>query len=242
MHFDPAQGSPFMCRDSHTPSFMPPGRKPGRRAGGYTLIEMMVVVIVITMVVGMTAGVTDSLKSNRGTTAAQQLVSVLDSARAKALSGQSDIWFVIANGEARSPALPFRSYAVCTTVKDENLPEGQILLPLTAWEHLPQGYVFTITAPALPSAGVNLASHPGSTRRVRISASNPAGMANFPSIGFGSLGEVEFPEDEPPLLLAVAEGEVRANLPRMMNGTPHEPSFCRWLSVQRNTGKAVLLP
>lgn len=240
MHCDPTTGRPLMRQNPHVLSHLPPARRPGRQGGGYTLIEMMVVIIIITLVISMTAGVTDSLKSNRGTAATQQLASVFDSARARALSGKGEIWFVIANGEARLPALPYRSYAVCETIKDDN--GADILQPVTGWEHLPLGYVFAITAPALTSAGINLATHPSASKRVRISASNPAGMANFPSIGFGSLGEVEFPEDQPPLLLAVAEGEVKANLPRKLNGTPHEPPFCRWLSVQRNTGKAVLLP
>lgn len=229
-----------MRPNHHALSLPAPASLCGRRTGGYTLIEMLVVIMIITLVVGMTAGVTDSLKSNRGTAATQQLASVLDSARARALSGQGEIWFVISNGEARPPALAYRSYAVCETIKDDNGLD--ILQPVAGWEHLPLGYVFAITAPALTSAGVNLSTHPSSTKRVRISPSNPAGVANFPCIGFGSLGEVEHPDDEPPLLLAVGEGEVRGNLPRKLNGTPHEPAICRWLSIQRNTGKAVLLP
>ncbi|HRJ10912.1 MAG TPA: hypothetical protein PLP58_20185 [Prosthecobacter sp.] len=244
VHFAPATRPALMRRPRHTSSFPPPGRSHVRHAPGYTMIEMMFVVIVITLVVALTAGVTDSLKSNRGTTAMQQLVSVMDSGRAKALAGQQEIWIAFANGEARAPAQAFRSYAVCYSIEDDNLPEGQrsILLPLTGWEHLPTGFVFTLTAPALQSAGQNLMSHPAAAKRVRFSASNPAGMGNLPCIRFGTLGEVEQPESGGTLLLAVAEGEVRGSIPVKMSGGGHDPAYCRWLSVQRNTGKAVLLP
>jgi len=210
-----------------------------RSSAAFTLVETLVVVAIIAMVVGLTAGVTGALNGNRGNAAAHQLTAVLDSARVKAMAGQGEIWVAFANHQVTPPAEAFRSYVICRSA-------GEVLQPISAWETLPAGHVFTIANPALAEAGINLmalGTVSRSQKKVRLTADPQSGVVNLPCLGFGSLGELVWPgASSGPILLSLAEGHADGPNPRSLQGTHHDPDMCRWISVQRNTGKAILVP
>lgn len=210
-----------------------------RDTAAFTLVETLVVVAIIALMVGLTAGVTGALNGNRENASAHQLTSVLDSARAKAMAGQGEIWVAFANKQATPPAESFRSYVVCRT-------EGEVLEPISPWETLPAGYVFTIADPAVAEAGINLmalGTVSQAQQKVRMTSDPQSTVVRLPCLGYGSLGELVWPSaNSGPVLISIAEGNADGPNPRSPQGTQHDADKCRWISIQRNTGKAFLLP
>ena len=210
-------------------------------AGGFTLLEMLVVVTIVAMLVGLTVGVTGSLRGSRGSTAAQQMAAVLDSARAKALTGAGEVVVAFATNEVSDPRLAYRAVVICQS-RPTPATQAPVYEPVSGWYFLPEGFVFTQARPVDAQAGVNLFDVPESRLRVRLPANEPD--ATLPCIGFRELGAVSLPPDTAgrPVLVAIAEGSVEAGNPISPVGMVHTPDLCRWLAVQKNSGTALILP
>jgi hypothetical protein len=203
------------------------------RPAAQSLLEVLLALTVIATLTAVSGIALETLASWRGLTAIQQLVADLDEARSRALAEQREIWVAFANGDLPSEA--FRSYALCEMRADSD--GNKRLQPLSPWQRLSQGMVLTLTPPATSSAGRNLLLDTGALQAVRLDQA----VLEMPCLGFGPLGEIIHPAAGRPLL-ALAEGQVRAGLPRPRQGFQHNPAQCRWLLLHRHTGNALLLP
>lgn len=214
----------------------------GRGREAFTLLEMLVVVVIVAIMVGLTAGVTGALNGSRGSTAIQQLAAVIDSARAKALTGQGEVVVAFATEALTAePKLPYRAVVICQArpAPPQAQPEYE---PVSGWYYLPEGYVFAQAEPAQSDAGVNVLSAPDALLQVTLPGKNA--QARLPCIAFRELGEVSLPADTRgrPVLVALAEGEIVSGKPQSLTGGTHLPEMCRWLAVQKNSGNCMILP
>jgi prepilin-type N-terminal cleavage/methylation domain-containing protein len=215
-------------------------------AQGFSMIEMLAVVSIIAIVISATVGVAGSLRASRGMTGVHQLAAACDAARARAMKEQREVMLAFSTqtmGEGYegravlicSAPLPSPNDGELTAESEIQRQRESILEPLSEWIYLPDGHVFAAVAPASRAAGVNILTLMGTTRRVRLPGDS--GVASLTCIGFGSMGEVVFPEATPtngaPLLIAIAE---TAN-PDSVN-----PQECRWIGIQTHSGASMILP
>ncbi len=210
------------------------------RCDGFSLTEVLVVVGVLALLLGLILSGTGSMNGTQGMTAVHQVAALCDLARAKALRGESGVVIAFANANLGGSGKAYRSAILC--VEDPSTEAPDDVRPVSEWYHLPEGFVFTLAPTASAGAGVNLLSVPNGTRPVRF----PGAAANvaLPCVGFGSLGEVVFPESETEeaLLIAIAEGWADSGNPRARSGQVHLPGECRWIALRRNSGSPMILP
>lgn len=210
------------------------------RCDGFSLTEVLVVIGVMAALLGLILGGTGSMNGTQGMTAVHQVAALYDLARAKALRGESGVVIAFANMNVGVAGKAYRSAIVCADDPSTEAPDD--VRPVSEWYHLPEGFVFTLAPTASAGAGVNLLSLPNGTRPVRF----PGAAANveLPCVGFGSLGEVVFPESdaEESLLIAIAEGWADSGNPRARSGQVHLPGECRWIALRRNSGSPMILP
>ncbi len=216
---------------------------PAPRSGqaGFTLLEMLVVVTIIALVAGMTVGVSGALKGSRGSTAIQQLAAVIDTARAKALTGQGEVVLAFATEAVPNQEAAYRAVLICQAQRVAGRND-HLYEPVSGWYYLPEGYVFTQANPASSEAGINVLNATDARQRVQL----PGGRqeVSLPCIGFRDLGQVSLPAETRgrPVLVAIAEGEVTGGNPRTPQGLTHTPEMCRWLAVQKHSGNSQILP
>lgn len=221
------------------------GRRGGLRrirCGGFSLTEILVVMGVLAMLLGLILSGTGSMNGTQGMTAVHQVTALCDLARAKALRGEAGVVIAFAKSDIGVSGKAFRSAIICAEDPSTESPDD--VRPVSDWYHLPEGFVFTLASTASPGSGANLLSLPNSSRPVRF----PGAAANveLPCVGFGSLGEVVFPESdaeaEESLLIAIAEGWAVSGNPRARSGQVHLPGECRWIALRRNSGSPMILP
>lgn len=212
------------------------------RPNGFSMLEILVVVGVMTLMVGLVLGSTGAINGTQGMTAVQQVTAMCDLARARSMRGEGTVLLAFANGDNGPVGEPYRSAIICA--EDLTTEEPDDYVPISEWYHLPAGYVFCKVAPAAAEAGVNALIVPNAERLIKLSGNSS--LAGLPSIGFGSLGEVVFPEQDSTesesLLIAVAEGQATRDGPRSKSGGDHRPEECRWLALRRNSGSPMILP
>lgn len=210
------------------------------RCDGFSLTEVLVVIGVMALLLGLILGGTGSMNGTQGMTAVHQVAALCDLARAKALRGESNVVIAFANADLGASGKAYRSAILCAADDSTEAPDD--VRPVSEWYHLLEGFVFTLAPTASAGAGVNLLSLPNGTRPVRF----PGAAANveLPCVGFGSLGEVVFPESESEeaLLIAIAEGWADSGNPRARSGQVHLPGECRWIALRRNSGSPMILP
>jgi len=209
---------------------------------------MLVSVTIIGLLVGVTVGVSGAINGNRGNTAIQQLAAMVDSARAKALSGQGEVVLAFANGSVGRDDLAFRAAVVCIE-KPSVVAAGAAGVverryeAISRWYVLPEGFYLTLASPADGDAGVNLLQEPLGNQAVAV-PDFIGQEVRLPLLVFGPLGEIVAPADSRarPILLAIGEGTFNGAAPESRGGGVHQPGDCRWLAVQRTTGNSKILP
>lgn len=226
----------FLLRLKTSPSSIQKPRK------GFTLIEILTVIGVIALMIALIGGSTGVIGGAQGMTAVNELTALCDLARSRSMDGQGTIMLAFATGSQSATGEPYRSAIVCA--EDLSTDATDDYVAVSEWYYLPKGYVFTPAAAASPSAGGNVLTIANSVRKVKLPGST--GVFELPCVGFGSLGEVVFPEPgadtQDTLLIAIAEGEATANGPVSRRGQPHRPNECRWVAVRRNSGTPMILP
>ncbi len=212
------------------------------RCDGFSLTEILVVIGVLALLLGLILSGTGAMNGTQGMTAVHQVAALCDLARARALRGEAGVVIAFAKTDIGVSGKAYRSAIICAEDPSTESPDD--VRPVSDWYHLPEGFVFTLAPTASPGAGTNLLSLPNITRPVRF----PGAAANveLPCLGFGSLGEVVFPESgaeaDESLLLAVAEGWAVSGNPRTRSGQVHLPGQCRWIALRRNSGSPMILP
>ncbi len=207
------------------------------------MIEMLAVLAILAVVVTATIGVSSSIGSSRGMTGVHQIAAACDAARARAMKEQREVTLAFSTRTAGND-MDARAVMVCwvpppdgqaealTPEEEQQRQRDGVLEPLSEWIYLPEGQTFAELAPASSAAGGNLLTLPNTQRRVRLPGG--AGMAALPCLGFGSLGEVVFPEVGPAsgasLLIAITEK------------TEPGPQDCRWIGIQWHSGASMILP
>jgi prepilin-type N-terminal cleavage/methylation domain-containing protein len=227
------------------PSFMrrqSPFRQLNLRSGGFTLLEILVVISIMTIMIGLVLGKSGAISGTQGMTAMHQVTAMCDLARARSLRGDGTVLMAFAAADGGLTGEPYRSVVLCA--EDVTTEDPDDYAAISEWFHLPQGYVFTNVGAASPNAGVNVLAAPNATRRIRLPGNGPS--VELPCVGFGSLGEVVFPEPDAnsldSLLIAIAEGQASSSGPLSKKGDVHRPDECRWLAVRRNSGSPMILP
>lgn len=209
---------------------------------GFTLIEILTVIGVIALMIALIGGSTGVIGGAQGMTAVNELTALCDLARSRSMDGQGTIMLAFSTGAQSPTGEPYRSAIICA--EDTSTDAADDYVAVSEWYHLPRGYVFSPVAAASPSAGGNVLTLPNSVRKLKLPGG--AGTYELPCVGFGSLGEVVFPEPsadtQDTLLIAIAEGEATANGPVSKRGQPHRPDECRWVAVRRNSGTPMILP
>jgi type II secretory pathway pseudopilin PulG len=224
----------------------------GRDAGGFTLLEALIAVTIVAVLAGMTLGVNGAIRGSRGTTAVQQVVALLDTARARALAEQDEVVVAFATGASVGSSEPFRAALVARraqrTFEDGGLQEDgadDFFEPVTEWFRLPEGYVFAFARPANPQAGVNFLAVPDTERFVELPGTSGRRVL-LPCVGFGPLGQLVIPQaaaiEGLPLLVAIAEGSAAGSGSSGPGGAAHGPADCRWVAVQPASGSSLALP
>ncbi|HEY1081767.1 MAG TPA: hypothetical protein VGE29_05865 [Prosthecobacter sp.] len=219
--------------------------QPGARSQGFSILEILVVVGVMLLMVGLILGSTGAISSTQGMSAVQQVTALCDLARARSLRGDGAVLLAFAGASPGATGEPFRSAVLCA--EDLTTEDPNDYVSISDWYHLPKGYVFSNVGAVDATAGVNVFSAPNARKLVRLPGGGaPAEMV---CVGFGSLGEVVFPEaaasDVPAqdsLLIAVAEGQASADGARSRSGGAIRPEECRWLALRRNSGSPMILP
>lgn len=218
----------------------------GASRHGFSILEILVVVGVMLLMVGLILGSTGAISSTQGMSAVQQVTALCDLARARSLRGDGTVLLALAGANPGATGEPFRSAVLCA--EDLTTDDPNDYVSISDWYHLPKGYVFSNVAAVESTAGVNVLSAPNARKLVRL----PGGgaPAEIVCVGFGSLGEIVFPEaaagdvpaQDDSLLIAVAEGQASADGPRSRSGGAIRPEECRWLALRRNSGSPMILP
>lgn len=225
----------FVCRQS---SF----HRHKARQGGFSILEMLVVVGIMALMLGLVLGGTGAINGSQGMTAMQQVNAMCDLARARSMRGDGTVLLAFATLEGSPTSEPFRSAILCAEDMTTDDPDDYVAI--SEWFHLPAGYVFSTADAASPAAGVNVLSATDATRLIKLPGSDQK-MA-LPCVGFGTLGEVVFPESDSSaqesLLVAIAEGFAGPDGPRSRSGGVHRADECRWLALRRNSGSPMILP
>lgn len=210
--------------------------------GGFSILEILVVVGIMTVMIGLVLGSSGAINGSQGMTAVQQVTAMCDLARARSMRGEGTVLLAFSTGKGSLTSEPFRSAILCA--EDLSTEEADDYIAISEWFHLPAGYVFTNISAANLSAGVNVFSDPEALRMVTLPGS--VEKVELPCVGFGSLGEIVFPEPDSAaqesLLVAVAEGTAGTDGPRSRFGGVHVPEDCRWIALRRNSGAPMILP
>lgn len=209
---------------------------------GFSILELLVVIGVITVMLGLVLGSTGAINGTQGMTAIHQVTAMCDLARARAMRGEGTILLAFAAANGGATGEPYSSAILCA--EDESTENPNDYKAISEWYHLPKGYVFTTASAVSPTAGLNILTAPNATRLVALPGNGP--QVDLPCVGFGSLGEVIFPEPDATaqdsLLIAVAEGQATEGGPLSRTGSMHRPDQCRWVAVRRNSGAPMILP
>lgn len=212
------------------------------RRDGFSLTEVLVVIGIMAVMLGLVLGGTGAVNGSQGMTAVHQVSALCDLARARALRGDGAVVIAFANTGVGTTGEAFRSAILC--VEDVMSEEPDDFTAVSEWYHLPQGFVFSNTPASSATAGVNVLTAPRASRPIRFAGSDT--LVELPCVGFGSLGEVAFPEPDETalesLLIAVAEGRADSGSPRSRSGGVHRPEECRWIALRRNSGSPMILP
>lgn len=213
------------------------------RQNGFTLVEILAVIGIMTLMVGLVVGSTGAISGNQGMTATHQVAAMCDLARARSLRGEGTVLLAFATSNGGGAfGEPFRSAILCA--EDLTTEDPDDYAAISEWYHLPAGFVFCNIAAASPIAGGNVLTGINATRVVKLPGDGQ--RVELPCVGFGSLGEVVFPEADATaqesLLIAIAEGQATTTGPLTRTGSVHRPDECRWLAVRRNSGTPMILP
>lgn len=210
--------------------------------GGFTLVEILVVVGILAFMIALVGSSTGVIGKTQGLTAVTEFTALCDLARGRSMDGEGPVMVAFAANGDLATGEPYRSAILCTEDTTTDAPDDYVAM--SEWFHLPAGYVFSDIDAATSAAGGNVLTAPNSTRKVKVPGSGET--VDLPCLGFGSLGEVVFPEPDTTaqdtLLVAIAEGDVVANGPVSKRGGAHKPGECRWVAVRRNSGTPMILP
>jgi hypothetical protein len=189
--------------------------------------------------------VVGSIGSSRGMTGVHQMAAACDLARARAMKEQREVMLAFADPFAGSE-LAGRAVLMCAaplprasdlalTPEEEFLRQREsVLEPLSEWFHLAEGNFFAPVPPKIRTAGVNVLGLPASMRSVRLPG---AGVVTLPCIGFGSMGEVVFPD-----ALDGAGSAILIAISDRPDASQLSSENCRWIGIQRHSGAAIILP
>lgn len=210
------------------------------------MIEMLAVLAILAVVLTVTLGVSGGITGSRGMTGVHQIAAACDAARARAMKEQREVMLAFAT-DAAGAIQDGRAVLMCwvpppDTEAEALSPEEEqqrqrdgVLEPLSEWIYLPEGHVFAELSPSSATAGVNLLTLPNTQRKVWLPGGT--GTVSMPCLGFGSLGEVVFPEvgtaGGASLLIAIAENAGKAE---------PSPRDCRWIGIQWHSGASMILP
>lgn len=111
------------------------------RASAFTLVELLAVIAIVAALSVAGASMMSQMNGAnvRQRAAAQEVASLVDQARSRAIASGEDHFLVLANGDSNfSKEQQYRAMAIYRRSADKNKPHQQI----TAWDVLPQGAAF----------------------------------------------------------------------------------------------------
>jgi prepilin-type N-terminal cleavage/methylation domain-containing protein len=185
---------------------------------GFSLIEMLIVATIVSLLLALAVPGFVALGPSRKT-AIHELAGFLESARARAVSSQRDMFVAFADGSFPGEEGRYRSYAIFTEEEGEGADvEAMASRPLrqvTPWRSLPRGIVFGLGEHFQAAAGDTLRTvFDLSSRQEFPVKTGTAGSVSvpLPCLRFAANGGIVAPSfaDSDALHVAIVEGSVAA--------------------------------